>query len=244
MNILEELLNRGANIDDGIDISVQTPLHMAALMGNVTTVAKLIRRGANLNAIASDIGPVINAAIRSGNRDAVKLLVEAGVSLVIDDSQFYAPLSLAIALPDTSMPIYLMEAYADRLPAEEYQKAMFSAATHGKKDMFIRLIPRVQNRDVAQVILKTAAKSGNWDIVLVALENYKGLQCDEIFTIAATGVEEQDNVLEAIWTYTNGGLSAETLAKSLYMAADREKESTVKMLLQKFKANPNATGGE
>ncbi|KXJ90257.1 hypothetical protein Micbo1qcDRAFT_164791, partial [Microdochium bolleyi] len=99
---------------------------MAALGGHIEVMKKLILRGANPNAWGADIGPVVNAAISSGNRAAVELLVEHGVSLHMenDDSENLSPLAYAACLSDPPMFQYLIEKYADRLPAEEFSKAL------------------------------------------------------------------------------------------------------------------------
>ena len=82
---MEELLNRGAIIDYGIDECVETPLAMAAEEGRVKVMIKLLNRNANPNAISEEYGGVINAAISSGNCDAVRLLVARDVSLASQD---------------------------------------------------------------------------------------------------------------------------------------------------------------
>ncbi|RYP49043.1 hypothetical protein DL769_011135 [Monosporascus sp. CRB-8-3] len=81
VDLAEELLNQGASIDDGSENCVETPLCMAASEGRVKVMAKLLQRGADPNAISDTYGGVINAAIDSGNCEAVELLVEKHVSL-------------------------------------------------------------------------------------------------------------------------------------------------------------------
>ncbi|RKL03206.1 hypothetical protein BFJ71_g4301 [Fusarium oxysporum] len=85
--IAEELLDRGASIDEGIKGNLITPLHRAAAEGNVKVMSKLLQRGANPNASCGAYGGVICAAIQSGNTDAVKLLVTHNVSLVTQDDE-------------------------------------------------------------------------------------------------------------------------------------------------------------
>ncbi|KAM0425795.1 hypothetical protein ACHAPT_009046 [Fusarium lateritium] len=86
-DIIEELLNKGSAIDDGIQEDNQTPLHLAAAKGNVKAMVKLLQRGANPDASCEAYGRVINAAVDSGNCDAVRILVEKDVSLEGEDSE-------------------------------------------------------------------------------------------------------------------------------------------------------------
>ncbi|KAL7625799.1 hypothetical protein AAE478_005022 [Parahypoxylon ruwenzoriense] len=242
--IVEELLGRGAVIDDGDEIHEQTPLHMAAFGGHIEVMKKLLLRGANPNATADDVGPVVNAAIYSGNRAAVELLVERGVSLTVDRDDIHAPLALAALLSDISMFEYLIEKYAAKLPAEEYSKAFVKAAEAGRIEVFNRLLEFEHPQNYFQDALDAAVSELNWDIVTILLEKRAGLNCDHVFYEVATGTEPQDKLLELVWQYTDGSISKETLNHSLYDATDREKESTVKLLLEKFGADPNATGDE
>ncbi|KAI1452157.1 hypothetical protein F4805DRAFT_448633 [Annulohypoxylon moriforme] len=242
--IVEELLDKGAVIDDGIEIQEQTSLHMAAFDGHVEVMKKLLLRGANANAVANDIGPVVNAAISSGNQACVELLVERGVSLTVDRDDLQSPLAHAATLSDISMFGYLIEKYADKLPAEEYSKALVKAAEAGRVEVFNKLLEFQHSQEYFQKALDAAVDDWSWDVVLIILDKISGLNCDNVFYEAATCTEPQDKLLERIWEYTGGSISRDMLNKSLYDATDREKESTVELLLKKFGADPNATGEE
>ncbi|KAI0201255.1 ankyrin repeat-containing domain protein [Astrocystis sublimbata] len=242
--IVEELLNRGAPIDDGIEDAEQTPLHMAAFGGHTEVMKKLVMRGAKADATACDIGPVVSAAICSGNRDAVELLVEHGVSLTTDKEDVASPLALAALLADISMFEYLINQYADKLPAVEYSKALVSAAEAGKIDVLTKLLEFQHTEQYFQSALNAAVEEWNWDVVTILLQRCPGLDCNGLFLAAATCSEPQDKMLEICWEYANGSITAETLGQSLYEATDTEKESTVEMLLTKFRADPNAKGEE
>ncbi|KAK7955272.1 hypothetical protein PG988_015966 [Apiospora saccharicola] len=243
--IAQELLNKGAPIDDGIEISTQTPLHMAALGGHVDVMKILILRGANPNATANDIGPVVNAAISSGNREAVKLLVGEGVSLTVDpDRNLDRPLALAALLSDLSMFEYLAEQAADRLPAEEYSKALVKSAEAGRVDVFNKLLNEFAHEPrYFQEALDAAVREWNWDVAKVLLDKQPGLDCNNLFHTAATVNEHQDDLLGVAWVYSEGGISQETVDRALYDATDCEKNSTVELLLgEPYKGSPNATG--
>lgn len=242
--IVEELLNRGAPIDDAIEINEQTPLHMAAFGGHVEVMRKLVLRGANPNASAVEVGPVVNAAICSGNRAAVELLVEQGVSLTVDQDDIDPPLALAALLSDASMFEYLIQQYADKLPAIEYSKALVKAAEAGKMEVMNKLFEFEHDGTYYQQALDAAVDEWNWDVVTTLLQKRNGLDCNGLFLTAATCSEPQDKMLDVAWEHANGSITPDTLNESLYEATDREKDTTVELLLNKFHVNPNATGEE
>jgi hypothetical protein len=62
----------------------------------------LISQGANINASSQEIGPVINAAIRSGTVAAVKQIMDGDVHFNLDYTRFDAPLSLSARLSEPS----------------------------------------------------------------------------------------------------------------------------------------------
>lgn len=233
-----------APVNDGIERDDETPLHLAARSGHVEVMKKLLSRDANANAIATTgDGPVINSAIYSGNREAVKLLVNHGVSLAFDGDGT-SPLAAAAILSDISMFDYLIEKYAEKLPAQEFSKALVEAANAGRLRVVQKLLKYQHSQSDFQDALDKAAEEWNWDIIPVLLKNCEGLDCANAFYKAATEAESEENILKEIWEYSKADLPPETLNDSLYVATDRENESTVRLLLQEFKVNPNATGKE
>ncbi|ORY61452.1 ankyrin repeat-containing domain protein [Pseudomassariella vexata] len=210
-DIVEELLNCGAPIDDGVEIGTQTPLHMVAFQGNVKTMRKLIDHKADINATTKkdDIGPVVNAAICSSNHEAVKIL--------------------AAQFADMKIFKYLVEACADKLRPEEYSTALIAAANSGGVEVFKELLSYEHPQECFQKVLEAATEEENWGVVNILLDKCAGLDCDKLFIAAVDVNENQDKVLQAVWQYTNGSVSG-------------AKESTVKLLLDEFEADPNATG--
>lgn len=241
---MDVLLDQGADINAVEDEDEDTPLHLAAEEGHIGVVKKLIKRGANKDMYSLYSGLVINAAISSGSFDLVEVLVEANVSLFSDRSDVESPLAQAAAMADPAMLHYLMDKYARFIHPSEYSKARISAAGAGRLDVFKSLLGVGNDADDYQAALDKAAKKGKWEIVTFILERRSGLSCDEAFYEAATGAEVKDEVLEALGEYTNGRISDQRLADSLYKATDLEKESTVKLLLSKFNADPDAKGKE
>lgn len=121
---------------------------------------------------------------------------------------------------------------------------MVSAAEAGKIDVFNKLLEFEHDGSFFQSALNSAVEEWNWDIVTILLQRRAGLDCNGLFLEVATCSEPQDKMLEICWEYANGSITTQTLSDSLYQATDREKDSTVELLLKKFQADPNATGEE
>ncbi|KAL6916491.1 hypothetical protein ACHAP8_007090 [Fusarium lateritium] len=280
--IVEELLNRGADIDAAKERRAITPLGMAAQSGDVKIMAQLLQRGADPNAIDSESGAIICAAIQSGNTEAVKLLVAHDVSLVSpkeedddsgsvkedgekdedgdededeesededdedDEEAIKSPLALAAMRADLSVFEFLIREYSEKLPLSEFGVALVAAAEWGRTEAFTRLFNDFeQSQEDIQKALYEATRSadGHWDIVAMILEKYPGLNCDKAFLFTAQGADGDDEIriLEAMWEYTGGGISPESLDESLYEATDRESKRTIELLLR-YGASANATG--
>ncbi|KAJ4328989.1 hypothetical protein N0V84_000561 [Fusarium piperis] len=296
-DVIEELLNKGAPINDGMQDDLQTPLHLAAANGNVKAMVMLLQRGADPNASCDTYGRVINAAVNSGNCDAVKVLVEKDVSLEGEDSEeeeeddgeatgennqpedeaekendedednenesenededededdedeeefVRSPLALAALRSDLTMFEFLIKNYSEKLPAKEFNRALVKAAESGRLEAFNRLFDSYEHpQETFQKALEWAAYADKWDIVAILLEKRPDLNCDMPFLNAAEGDDGEQALrsIEAMWEYTNGSISAETLDDSLYHATDFQNEKTVQLLLR-FGASPDATGEE
>ena len=242
-NIVEELLLRGSPIDDGKEEGDATPLCMAAYKGQVCIMRKLLLIGADPNARSKEYGPMVNVALYSGNRQAVEIFMEHGASLAVGDDEI-PPLSLAASLPDQSMFFYLVETYADRLPAREFNTALVTAAANGRLEALDELLKHDHPQETLQRAVDTSVERAAWVAIPALLKSGEGLNCANLFFAAATTNGDQDSILEIVWEYTKGSIPAETLAASLYTATDNEKESTVRYLLEQCGADANATGDE
>jgi hypothetical protein len=214
---------------------------MAAGEGKLEVMNKLLDRNADPGAI-DEIGPLVNHAIMSGNQKAVEMIVEKGVPLSLDQDDIWQPLALAATFSDFSMFEYIITKCADKLPGEQYSIALINAAGAGRVDVFKRLLEYEHDQAYYQRALERATEEENWDIANLILKYCDDLDCDQLFYKVAAGIEPKDKLLEDIWKHTGGKITPEFLNKSLYEATDGKKESTVKLLLDSFKADPNATG--
>lgn len=228
------------------------PLAMAAQNGQINIMRKLMLDWkANINAVDSDIGPVLNAAIISGNTDAVKLLLENGVELTYDEDlldkmEVAPPLVMSAYFSDIKMFSAILEGANDKLTPDAIDDAMISAATGGNLDILRTLLESFEHEHEAfQGSLYAATAEANWEACLLILRHppAQGLDCEELFQRAATGNEDLNEVLQACWGNNKSSISRSVLNDCLYEATDKEKESTVELLLQ-FGADANAPGRE
>ncbi|KAK3349711.1 ankyrin repeat-containing domain protein [Lasiosphaeria hispida] len=250
--IIEQLLLiEGVKINDaGEEGTASTPLAMAASNGKTAAMAKLISHGADINAIATSIGPVVNGAISSGNYDAAKMLIQKGAKLnypIAEDGNmpWLPPLAVAALFSDLTMFDTILEAGAEGLSSEEYEKGLIFASQSGRVEIVARLlqVPYSLSTISFQTGLEVALMEENWDVIRLLLRSSKGMDCKNTFIAAAAAVESLEDLLAAIWEHTEGTIDQETLDDCLYVATDNEKESTVKMLL-KLGAGPDSGGEE
>lgn len=256
LNTVEELLDWNVDIDSGLKEGLETPLHMAASGGHLAVMKKLLLRNANPEAFSTGNGPVICSVISSGNRECIDLLIERGVSLTMEENDdIYCPLELAAMNTDVAVLDDLNQRHSHQLRPDEYSKALVAAAYTGRLDMVEKLM-EVQAvlgfghpREYLQEAFEDASRESKWDVVSSLLKRCRDLKCEKAFNAkafnAAAGSRgQQDKMLEKIWQYTKGTVDPAIVNQSLYEAADLEKISTCKLLLEKYGANANATGDE
>lgn len=253
VDVADVLLKAGSEIDHGKEKAVQTPLHMASFKGYVKVMRKLVARGADINAFANDAGPVLNAAIASGNREAVELLIDQGAKLTIEkrekneeneSAEIPPPLAAAASNSDTTIFDFLVSKCATRLPSSDYDQALIYAAKAGQEEVFDKLLAYDHSQENYQAAIDAAAKEGQWGIVKTILERRTGLNCHATFIKAAVVLEDQSQILRAVWQHTNEALPIETINQALYEATDCENANIVKILLDEFNADPNAKAPE
>ncbi|KAI0881635.1 ankyrin repeat-containing domain protein [Annulohypoxylon maeteangense] len=240
-NIAEELLNKGANINDDSG-EAGTPLFRAATTGNIDVIGQLLQRDDCDVRASTKAGPILNAAIGSGKLEAVKLLVKKGVPLVSKVTGHWSPLAFSV-LGDLTTFIYLLDSGKAQLTAREYDDAFFLAASTGRIKVLERLIQFDSSVCGFQRALEGAIKYKRWDSVPVLLSSGKGLQLEGVLK-AAADMNNSDDVLKAIRNHTGGHISSKVVDDCLCKAVHNEKMSTVKILLDEFKANPNAINSE
>ena len=118
------------------DPSLKTPLHHAAINGQINTVKYLVEQGANKEAADNDgRTPLWWAAAFYGKIDIVKYLVEQGANKEAADKYGRTPLWQAAANGRIDTVKYLVEQGANKEAADEYGRTpLWLAAANGRID--------------------------------------------------------------------------------------------------------------
>jgi ankyrin repeat protein len=96
----------------------QTPLHIAARLGNVDNVTLLIQHGANSDAVTKDLYTPLHIAAKEGNEEVASVLLDNGASHALTTkvmlavyfnhltSNVYLPL-LTLIMTHVYLPLYI-----------------------------------------------------------------------------------------------------------------------------------------
>lgn len=214
----------------------------------------LIEKGASVNAASDTIGPVINAAIRSGAVDAVKLVMDGDVHFEFDYTKCDPPLSLSAGISEPSLFRDILQSgrakWLDN--AKLIDQALVAASYSGRLEsvrILLNFAHAYTNNTLENAVL-SAALEKNWPSVNELLDyiiketaqgNRRDVKLDHVFHLAAISREEHLVTLEKIWKFKNCAISKEICDYSLYQAAVLNKNATVDWLLTVCDADPNTT---
>lgn len=247
------MIRAGADIEAG-EGAAGTPLHLAALLGNCSIIALLIERKANVNASSQEIGPVINAAIRSGTVDAVKQIMDCDVRFDLDYTKCDAPLSLSARMSEPSLFQNILDTGRTKWlqNVKLLDQALVEAAENGRLES-LRILLKFSpgyTYDTLERAIFAAACEKYWTSVNELLEfasrgsaqgDRGAARLDGPFYLAAISREERTDVLENIWIFANNTIAHDIIDFALYQATVMQKETTVRWLLETCGASPNAT---
>lgn len=214
----------------------------------------MIEKGSDVNAVSETIGPVINAAIRSGTVDAVRLVMSGDIHFDFDYTKCEAPLSLSAGISEPGLFRDILQSGRAKWlqNAKLVDQALVAASYSGRLESVTILLDFAHsytNNTLENAVL-SAALENKWPTVDALLDyiikdttqgNRRDVMLDEVFHLATTSREEQLSILEKIWTFKSGSISKAVCDYSLYQAAALNKTSTVDWLLDTCDANANAT---
>ena len=236
------LIDMGTNVNLGSD-ATGTALHLAALHGHVELMEALINKKANINAWSEKYGPVINAAISSGEPKAVRYLLDRS-NIVLDFArEQMPPLAHSAFMLEKALFQDILNIGKDKWTDHHYDQALIEASHGEKLDNIDLLLERhTFSKEILDEALQVAAFEDHWACVKRILE-LPGLACNEVFYLAARTERSRqaDDILRLVWDYSKHQIPREVLNAALYRATDNEKEEVVTWFLDTCHADANAT---
>jgi hypothetical protein len=239
---VEELLGRGAKVDDDGGKGAMTPLHMAAANGELKMMTKLISKGADPNFVCNR-GPVINSAIGSGKIETIKLLLDEKVK-VEGIGNIVPPLALAANISDVSFFKEMLEYRPGTFTPIEWGQALIQASYVDDSEICDLLLKGSVDEEYLQPALNIAVEAEHWDIMKLILSHRAGLDCEEAFYFFAISEDSNEEGLKLLWDYSKQSIPMTAINAALYQATDYERDSTVQTLITTYNADANATGKE
>lgn len=80
---------------DNKDMHGRTPLHLAAMQGNINEVNRFLSLGANVNSRTGSLMTPLHLAVQAADLDSVKLLIEHGAQINLGNSYKFTALDFA-----------------------------------------------------------------------------------------------------------------------------------------------------
>ncbi|KAK0639084.1 ankyrin repeat-containing domain protein [Cercophora newfieldiana] len=245
-SVCEKLIEKGADINDGIGTRAWTPLHMAASSGQSEVIACLLAHNAQINAIADEVGTPLTLAIMGRQYHAAETLLRYGADTTSAAANSEPPVAAAALRGSENLVHQLLNGGgAGNLASHEFGSALAAAASVGNPNIVQTLLPIDTDPASRQSALEQAASGGFHGVVIPILHNTPNLPCDKAFELAAYG--GHDDVVRELWAYGSHyrTISPAAVGDALYQASDMQRETTVQFLLQYCRVDPNtATGDE
>lgn len=157
--IVELLLENGANIDKGDDENGAAPLFQAVYGLEPEMVSLLVERGADVNKKTNPGLSALMLAARSKQLDIASILVEHGADVGATDANEITPLMYAALSGSPEIVRLLLEGGAEVDALSTTGTALMAAADQGHEDVVKILLERGANVDLRGVNGWTALRS-------------------------------------------------------------------------------------
>jgi ankyrin repeat protein len=139
---VRELLNGKPELIRAFSPDGFTPLHLAAFFGHADVASDLVRRGADLRAVARNAMAVtpLHSAAAAGRSEVAKILVDAGAPVNDRQAGGWTPLHSAAQNGDTELVGLLLARGADPSVSNDAGKTPGDLASeHGHEDVLALL---------------------------------------------------------------------------------------------------------
>ncbi|KAJ6506847.1 ankyrin repeat-containing domain protein [Mycena sanguinolenta] len=141
LDIVQLLLDKGANPDAGDASGYGTALQAAASVGNLPVMQHLVGAGANLNGRGELFGTPLQEAAHAGHYGAVRFLIEKGADLNLTGGEYGTALHAATAKEHISVVQILLDGGADpNVDDGEAGTALHIAASTGSSSILKLLV--------------------------------------------------------------------------------------------------------
>ncbi|KAK3347121.1 ankyrin repeat-containing domain protein [Lasiosphaeria hispida] len=242
VEVCELLLERGADVNSGLEARKPTPLHMTASMGHIEVVELLVKHGATIDAVAEGYGTPLALALSQRQTETAERLLERGADPALTEDKSESPLAAAALRGYDDLVEKLLAAN----PALIHNSgALAAAASAGNVDMVKTLLPLDNDWESRGRALARAASSGFDDVVGCLLQTGSpGPPCDKAFQLAAAHGHE--DVVTMLWQHheKRPAISSRTINQALYDATVAQHEQLVTYLVETCGADANDARGE
>ncbi|PVH92061.1 ankyrin [Periconia macrospinosa] len=245
LEVTKLLLEHGAHVKESKDIA--SPLHLAAIRGHVQIIEQLLRSTnsgvSDVNAYSEKYGPVINAAIRSGTVQGIKMILDTPNLNLDFEPHIESPLQMAARISNDNVFHEILKLGEATWKTADYEEALVMASKQGRikhVDIILSQKYHISDEHIERSLL-LAGVGDHWTVVEKLLGQKRSINFNNIFFLAAATTVNQDKLLERIWNLASKDITQKIRNAAFYRATDHEKATTVSWLLQECMANPNAT---
>lgn len=159
---VKALLAHGADIE-AVNNKLQTPLVCACERGHVEIILALCEAGAQVNARSVDV-PALSLAVRSGQLEAVRALLNRDASVNVHADDGMTPVMCAASLPNANIMRLLIEHGADINETNRERKTALLLACENHADNLVSELLKA-NADV-----NLADRQGNTPLMIAAAQ--------------------------------------------------------------------------
>ncbi|XP_048255824.1 serine/threonine-protein phosphatase 6 regulatory ankyrin repeat subunit C-like isoform X3 [Haliotis rufescens] len=235
-------LERWPSLQDELNKSKGTPLHVAVKHAKHETVQYLIEKGANVNAEDNNQVTPLHVAVEHAKHETVLYLIEKGANVNAENNNQVTPLHVAVEHAKHETVHYLIEKGASVKSEDNNQVTpLHVAVAHAKHETVLYLIDKGANvnaEDINQVTpLHVAVEHAKHETVLYLIEKGANVNAEDINQVTPLHVAvehaKHETVLYLIEKGANVNAENKNQVTPLHVAAEHAKHETVLYLIEK-----------